>query len=153
MEPSLIDNYDPKEDIKPWNMDINTFCMLMHLSQFASSVLPLAGLILPLVMWLQFRKENRKIDENGKEIMNFMLTMLIAGIGFVFVFVLLFVGVLAGSSGNPFISISSGILFLLLAIGLAIGYLVVIILAAVNANKGEIGRYPMTIKFFKPDGE
>ena len=40
----LLDQ-ESKEDIRPWNMDTNSFCMLMHLSQFASSVFPLAGII------------------------------------------------------------------------------------------------------------
>ena len=35
---------------KPWGMELNAFCMLMHLSQLAGFLIPLAGFVLPVVM-------------------------------------------------------------------------------------------------------
>jgi len=81
----------------------------------------------PLVVWLVKRDQHPFVDEQGKEAVNFQITMLIAAIvsG---VLSLLIVG------------------FLLLAI---VGALMTIlpIIAAVRANEGGHFRYPLTIRF------
>ena len=50
-EYTLIDsevNEQPEDNSRPWNMELKTFCMLMHLSQFGSMLVPGAGLVLQL---------------------------------------------------------------------------------------------------------
>jgi len=57
---------------KFWGMDEKTFCMSMHLSQFAGCIVPLAGLILPVVMWATNKDQSPMIDQHGRNIFNFM---------------------------------------------------------------------------------
>jgi len=147
----LLDQ-ESKEDIRPWNMDTNSFCMLMHLSQFASSVFPLAGIIMPIVMWQQFKKDSSIIHENGKQIMNFMLTTFLVGI----VFTLGIVAVVmtrftnASTDQSQAVFSSMGIVTILLfAAGFSIAYVVFIILAAIKAYHGHVGKYPLTIRFIR----
>jgi len=103
--------------------DDRTYCVILHLSSF------LAGFIGPLILWAIKKDASPFVDFHGKQSMNFHLTLLIAGIvSFVLVFVL--VG-----------------FFMLLALGVA--YLVITILAAVAANRGEYYKFPLTIQFFK----
>jgi uncharacterized Tic20 family protein len=148
----LLDQESREEDIKPWNMDINSFCMLMHLSQFASSVFPLAGIIMPIVMWQQFKKDSSAIHENGKQIMNFMLTTFLVGIvftlGIVAVVMTLFTN--ATSDQSPAVFSAMGLITILIfAAGFGIAYVVFIILAAIKAYHGHVGKYPLTIRFIR----
>jgi uncharacterized Tic20 family protein len=148
----LLDQESREEDIKPWNMDINSFCMLMHLSQFASSVFPLAGIIMPIVMWQQFKKDSSAIHENGKQIMNFMLTTFLVGIvftlGIVAVVMTLFTN--AASDQSPALFSAMGLITILIfAAGFGIAYVVFIILAAIKAYHGHVGKYPLTIRFIR----
>jgi uncharacterized Tic20 family protein len=148
----LLDQESREEDIKPWNMDLNSFCMLMHLSQFASSVFPLAGIIMPIVMWQQFKKDSSIIHENGKQIMNFMLTTFLVGIvftlGIVAVVMTLFTN--ATSDQSPALFSAMGLITILIfAAGFGIAYVVFIILAAIKAYHGHVGKYPLTIRFIR----
>ena len=147
----LLDQ-ESKEDIRPWNMDTNSFCMLMHLSQFASSVFPLAGIIMPIVMWQQFKKDSSIIHENGKQIMNFMLTTFLVGIvftlGIVAVVMTLFTNASTDQSQAAF-SAMGIVTILLFAAGFSIAYVVFIILAAIKAYHGHVGKYPLTIRFIR----
>jgi hypothetical protein len=147
----LLDQ-ESKEDIRPWNMDTNSFCMLLHLSQFASSVFPLAGIIMPIVMWQQFKKDSSVIHENGKQIMNFMLTTFLVGIVFTLGIVAVVMTLYTNASTNQREAAFSAmgiVTILLFAAGFSIAYVVFIILAAIKAYNGQVGKYPLTIRFIR----
>jgi hypothetical protein len=55
-----------ESNLKPWGMELKTFCMLMHLSQLTNSVIPGLGIILPIVMWATNKESSSSIDEHGK---------------------------------------------------------------------------------------
>ena len=133
-------------------MDTNSFCMLMHLSQFASSVFPLAGIIMPIVMWQQFKKDSSVIHENGKQIMNFMLTTFLVGIVFTLGIVAVVKTLYTNASteqGEATFSAMGIVTILLFAAGFSIAYVVFIILAAIKAYNGQVGKYPLTIRFIR----
>lgn len=83
----------------------------------------------PLIVWLVKRQDNPFIDEQGKEAVNFQITMLLAAA----VSALLML-VLVG--------------FILIAI---VGVLMVVfpIIAAVKASEGEHYRYPISIRLIR----
>jgi hypothetical protein len=141
----LLDQDSRDDEIRPWNMDINSFCMLMHLSQFASSVFPLAGIIMPILMWQQFKKQSAIVDENGKQLVNFMLTSVVLSIVSAAVVASMAIAFFA----NTEFTLMWGILLLLLIFGLGIVYVVFIIRAAIQSYNGNIGTYPLTIKFIR----
>jgi uncharacterized Tic20 family protein len=133
-------------------MDTNSFCMLMHLSQFASSVFPLAGIIMPIVMWQQFKKDSSVIHENGKQIMNFMLTTFLVGIVFtlgIVAVVMTFYTNASTDQREAAFSAMGIVTILLFAAGFSIAYVVFIILAAIKAYNGQVGKYPLTIRFIR----
>ena len=114
---------------KPWGIELNTFCMLMHLSQLSSGLVPGLGLVLPILMWALNKDEFPEIDEHGKVICNWIISSAIYSIiSAILVFVVI------------------GI-FGLIAIVLC--GLVFAIIGAVKANGGEVFNYPFCIKFFK----
>jgi uncharacterized Tic20 family protein len=146
----LLDQDSREEDIRPWNMDINSFCMLMHLSQFASSVFPLAGIIMPILMWQQFKKQSTIVDENGKQLVNFMLTSVITGIVSAIVIAVIALGLFANTRAEQSgFTLLWAIVILFLVIGLGIAYVIFIIRAAIQSYNGNIGTYPLTIKFIR----
>jgi len=124
-----IERDSANQDYRPWDMDINSYCMLMHMSQFAGFVVPFAGLAMPIIMWSTQKEKSSVIDEHGKNILNFMISYIIYSIACA-ILCLLVIG---------FIGL----------IGLAIGSLVFVVIASIKANKGEVYEYPLTISFFK----
>ncbi|WP_159522411.1 DUF4870 domain-containing protein [Sunxiuqinia indica] len=112
------------------NRDERMWGMLCHIAAFAGLVIPVAGNIIgPLVVYLLKKEEFSFVEDQGKESLNFQITVTI----------LMFV------SGMLIIV---GIGFLLLAV-IGIGALVLTIIAAIKANEGEFYRYPWTIRFLK----
>jgi uncharacterized Tic20 family protein len=103
------------------------YALILHLTQFCSWLFPFLGLIVPLIMW-QSKKEDPYIDEQGKVVMNWVFSSIIyCLVSIVLCFIL--VG------------------FVMLAI-LFVCSIVFTIMGAMDANKGIIKNYPMSIKFF-----
>jgi uncharacterized Tic20 family protein len=125
------DKGDSEGQAHNWGM----FC---HLSALLGFIwLPLSGLVIlpfghllgPLAIWLIKRKDHPFIDEQGKESLNFQISMTIYGM-----------------LSSMLIFVIIGI-FLLIAI--AVLDVVLVIIAAVRASEGKAYRYPMTIRFIK----
>ena len=124
--PETLDN-DP--NFRPWNMEIHSFCMLMHLSQFAGMIIPMAGIVLPIIMWTTNKDKSQLIDQHGKNILNWMISFFIYII-ISSILILLIVGIFA-------------------LIALCVMWFVFIIMGAVKANNKEIYKYPLSIQFLK----
>lgn len=125
----LDDKPQNEENIRPWDMELNTFNMLMHLSQFAGYLVPFAGFVLPIIMWTTQKDKSPSIDAHGKNIINFMISFIIYAI---------ICGILS--------LIVIGIFGL---IALAICSIIFVVIGAVRANEGTVYEYPLTIKFLK----
>ncbi len=89
----------------------------------------LGFLVGPLIVWLVKRDDHPFINEQGKEAVNFQITMMGAAILCV-----------------PLIFIAIGIVLLPL---IGIFDLVMTIIAGIKASNGEHWRYPLTIRFVK----
>jgi uncharacterized Tic20 family protein len=110
--------------------DVRTWNVLCHATALAGFFVPWAGHILgPLIVWLAKRSDSPEIDENGKESLNFQISMLIYNV-IAGVLCLLLIG------------------FIILAI-LHILNLVLVIVASIQASEGKFYRYPMTIRLSK----
>ena len=107
----------PGRDARKWAM----FC---HISAFLGMWFPFGSLIGPLILWQVKRESDPFIDDQGKEALNFQITVAIASaICYVLMFVL--------------------IGFALLGLVL-IGAVVLVVIAGVKANDGVVYRYPFT---------
>jgi len=111
------------------NKDARTFGMLCHLLSFAGFIIPFGSIIGPLAIWLIKREEHPFVDDQGKEAVNFNISMLI----YFFVAAILTMIVI----GIPIL------------IGLAIFWLVITIVAAVQASSGTAYRYPLNLRLIK----
>lgn len=103
--------------------------MFLHLSQLASVVVPLAGIILPIVLWQTQKEKMPALDAHGKMVANWMISAVIYAVASV-VLMLVLVG------------------FLLILV-LAVLSIVFPIVGAIKANNGILWDYPLTIKFLK----
>ena len=108
----------------------SSLLVLTHLSQLLTYVIGFGGLVVPLVIWLSKKDTVDHMDEHGKSIVNFQITLLLLTL----------------------ISIPGIFLFglgILSLIFVAIVGFVLPIVNAVRANNGEPPSYFATIRFIK----
>jgi len=114
--------YVPDKEERTWGM-------LCHLVVFTGYIIPLASIFGPLIIWMIKRDEMPFVDDQGKESLNFQITIMLA-------------------------MIASGLLmfvlvgFVLIAVVVIFQFIVVII-ASIKANEGVYYRYPLSIRFIK----
>ncbi|WP_224490213.1 DUF4870 domain-containing protein [Robertkochia flava] len=102
---------------------------ITHLTQLLDYVTGFGGFIIPLVLWISNKDNVLGMDEHGRSILNFQLSM--------FIYCL--------------ISIPLILLFglgILLLIGIGIIAFVFPIINAIRASNGEEPYYPLSIRFF-----
>ncbi|MEQ1827648.1 MAG: DUF4870 domain-containing protein [Pirellula sp.] len=117
----MNDVVDPKKS-QQW-------AMFMHLSLLLNFIIPLGGVVAPIVMWQMKKDELPGVDQHGKNIVNFIISMFIYSIvSFILTFVV--IGVF--------------LFFLLL-----IAVIVLPIIAGIKANNGETWKYPLTLELIK----
>lgn len=110
--------------------EANTWAMLCHLTALTIYIgIPFGNIIVPLIIWLIKKDEFAFVDAQGKESLNFQISMTIYAI-------------VAGLSCLAVIG------FILLPV-IVVAHIVLIILATVKTNQGEAYIYPFTIKFIK----
>ena len=108
--------------------DVRTWCVLCHAAALLGLFFHFLGhLGGPLIVWLLKRGDSPEIDANGKESLNFQISMLIYdAVAFILCFVLIGVPIL---------------------IALWILNTVFVIIASVKTSEGKFYRYPFTIRF------
>jgi len=102
--------------------------MLAHLLSFVAAYIAL-GFVAPLVVLLVFGPRSAYVRAQAVESLNFNLSWLLYAI---------VAGIL--------VVIGIGLL-VLLALGIA--YVVLVIIASIRANNGQLYRYPLTIRFVR----
>jgi uncharacterized Tic20 family protein len=112
-----------------------TWSMVSHLSALAGCFLPwIAHLAGPLIVWLLKRNDHPLIDANGKEALNFQISLSIYSlVGST----LLFLSVI----GILLIPMFLGALYIINIIG--------VVVASIRASEGSEFRYPLTLRFLR----
>lgn len=107
----------------------HTWGMLCHAASFAGFVIPFGNVLGPLLVWLLKREGMPFVDDQGKEAVNFQITMTIVYvIGIILIIILV------------------GILVLIVA---AVVSIILTIIAMINASAGTAYRYPFAIRLIK----
>ncbi|NNE78127.1 MAG: DUF4870 domain-containing protein [Pricia sp.] len=146
---------------------------LIHASTFSKFFIPFGNFIIPLVLWTANKKEYEFVDHNGKQALNFQISLLLYSIILGIISIPFFIGFFPNIFDFDFIGFQSlshyndldirfdtddfqfGKWMLPLGIaGLAQGALFVVnivytILATIRTNEGQIFKYPITINFIK----
>jgi len=150
-----------------------TLSAVIHASTFSKFFFPFGNFIIPLVLWTANKKENDFIDYNGKQALNFQISMLLYSIVLGILSIPLFIGFfpdvfdfdlfgfnrLNHYNNFDFDFDSHDFRFgsWLLPFGIAgllhgalfIVNIVYTILATIKTNEGQTFEYPITIKFIK----
>ncbi len=117
-----MESYVPNKEERMW-------ATVVHLAAFCGFVVPLGNVLGPLIVWLIKRESSPFVDLQGKEALNFAISVTIyAAVSTLLILIL--------------------IGFVLL-VALGVFWLVAVIIAALRANEGRAYRYPLTIRFFK----
>jgi len=117
------------------NKDARMWAMFCHLGGLAGLIMPVVGnIVAPLIVWQIKKDEYPFVDEQGKEAVNFQISMSLYGI----------IGSVA-----CLITCIGAILVPFLVGAVYIIDLIFLLVAAVKANNGYHYRYPLTIRFIK----
>ena len=120
----------PQGLASPATKEENTWAMVAHISALAGLTgIPFANVVAPLIVWLVKKDTMPFVDDQGKESLNFQITVTIA----------LLICV-------PLLFVLIG--FLLMPI-IGLVALIFTIIAAVAANNGQAYRYPMCLRIIK----
>ncbi len=92
-------------------------------------MIPFGNILGPMVVWLIKREQIPAVDAHGKEAMNFQISFTIYAI-------------VAG------LTIFIGIGFLLVPV-VILADVILLVIATIKASKGELYRYPFTIRLIK----
>lgn len=107
------------------------WAVALHLSQFAGYVVPLAGFVVPIVIWQVTKDDYPEIEDHGRTVANWIISHLLY---IVMSALLTIVGI-----GIP----------LLIVVGI-LG-IVFPIIGAIRASQGICWPYPLTIEFLSPN--
>lgn len=119
-EPPLVGA--PSAEERQW-------AMFAHLSALAGLIIPFGSIIGPLVIWLIKKDTMAFVNDQGKEALNFNITVAIAAV-VCWVLCFIFIGIL-------------------LFAALVIVWLVFVIIGAIKANDGTTYRYPFALRLIK----
>ena len=115
---------------EPFSKEERTWALVCHLSALSGYVgIPFGHIIGPLVIWLIKKEEMPLVDDQGKEALNFHISVTIYGIVSALLIFVIIGWFLVGA--------------------LVIFSIVMTIVAAIKAYDGEYYRYPLTIRLIK----
>lgn len=105
------------------------WAMLTHFAAFAAFFIPFGNIIGPLVAWQLKKDFDPFVAHNGKEAVNFQITVSITA----------FIGIML-----IFVSVGAVLLPIL-----GLYWIIMTIIAGVKANNGVAYRYPIALRFIK----
>jgi uncharacterized Tic20 family protein len=107
-----------------------TWAMFCHLAGLAGYIMPFGGSIIgPLIFWLIKKEEYPLVDDQGKEAVNFQITMTILAV--------------------ICVVLSLKLTGCFLVVALILLNLIMITIASLKANTGQKYRYPFAIRLIK----
>ncbi len=144
----------------------------IHASTFSRFFVPFGNILLPLVFWLANRNDSAYVDYNGKQALNFQISLFLYSIVFGVISIPFFFGFFPdffehgfmnwgdwnrfnGVNVNlnwadfPFRRIWPLGLAGIIPVALFIVNVVYTILATLRTNEGQVFKYPITIPFIK----
>jgi uncharacterized Tic20 family protein len=105
------------------------WALFLHLSVLAGLVLPIAGVVVPILIWQLKKADLPELDVHGKNAVNWMISALIYAVACVIL---------------TFVLIGGPLLIVLGVLGVVFP-----VIAAIKANNGEVWQYPLTIQVLK----
>lgn len=146
------------------NKNLATFAHLSALSQYC---IPFGNYIFPILIWSSNKDKSEFIDFNGKQILNFQLSMflyslILAMIAVPILITSIFSTISSNSDFNEKMLTSNhfsienftgiaivAVVAILLFVSLKVAEFILVIYASLKTSNGEKFEYPLTISFIK----
>lgn len=142
------------------------FATFIHLSALSKYFIPFGNFIFPIVLWGTKKGTSEYIDHNGKQAINFQLSMLTYSLILLIIAVPAFIYGIFNSTdlteidngsfiikniaeGNMSNTIIMGIIAAVIYGLMRVAEFFIIIYESIKASKGESVQYPLTINFLK----
>lgn len=109
--------------------DERMWAMFSHIAAFAFFIFPFGNILGPLVIWLIKKDDSAFVNEQGKESLNFQISVTIYGLAALLLSIILI--------GIPIL------------IALFIMDFVLVVVAAVKSNDGIHYKYPLSIQLIR----
>lgn len=113
----------------PHQRQTNQWALILHLSMLAGYIVPMAGLIVPIAIYLIKRQDLPGLVAHGHVVFNWMISVIIYALIFGLLSIVLI--------GIPFL------------VALLVLTVVFPVIGAIKAADGEVWRYPLSFQFFK----
>lgn len=140
--------------------------VLLQLSALTQYIFPLGNFIFPTLIWSMKKSESKFIDENGKQAINFQLSLFLYSLVMGIIAVPIFLYTLFSDVSFEMVNdgewvinqLSTGRITGLVIIGVVAAFIVfllkiaeffLIIYAAVKNSNGEHYKFPLTINFIR----
>lgn len=117
----------PRRDYGELSNDERNIGILCHLGALAGYGFPFANVAVPLILWWIRKDDSEFIADNARESLNFQISICIYGI--------------------PCVLLMLVLIGFLMFFALVLFQIVCVVIAALAAHKGEVYRYPLTIRF------
>ncbi|WP_333601483.1 DUF4870 domain-containing protein [Flavobacterium sp.] len=139
----------------------------LHLSALTQYIIPFGNYIFPIIIWSSKKNESEFVDQNGKQVLNFQLSIFIYSIILCAIAIPIFLYAIFKNipfhfnfhqdeflihnlcHGNMSGLTILGIVTVLVFAFMKVMEFVLIIHAAVKSSNGENYKYPLSIPFFK----
>lgn len=125
---------DSESSARNWAMGCHLAALVLYVG------VPFGNILGPLVVWLLKKDEYALVDQQGKESLNFQISLMIYSLVAIIAIIICAVSIILVP-----LAVVLGILLVLLYLL----NLVVIIVAAIKTSNGELFTYPLTIKLIK----
>lgn len=139
----------------------------LHLSALTQYIIPFGNYIFPIVIWSSKKNESEFVDYNGKQVLNFQLSIFVYTVVLCLIAIPIFIYSIVKNVPEGDINIDRnfvidnlsmgnltgisilGIIAVLLFCFIKVIEFVLIIYGAVKTANGEFYKYPLSIPFFK----
>jgi uncharacterized Tic20 family protein len=130
--------------------DVKAWAMWSHLSALGGLVFPFGNILGPLIIWLVKREEIPEVEVNGKEAMNFQITMsgISIGLWIVSIFLSLFTVFLPKDAGAILAVLIGGVEMLGWLAIVAI-WITFVTQASIAAHNGQPYTYRFSLRLIK----
>ena len=139
----------------------------IHLSTFSQYIIPFGNYLFPIIIWTTKKDQSKFVDDNGKQALNFQLSILIYSLVFALIAIPIFLyTILKNLSFNDFVNHNDNVFenfdfadnIGILTVGaialfgfacMKVAEFFLVIYASIKAANGEEYNYPLTIPFLK----
>lgn len=142
-ETPTYDLFTPPKTVRNW-------ACVLYISGLSSFIFPLGNIIAPLILWLLKKEDHPYLNAQGKEVLNFQITLSLAGL-VIGLLLLVITGIALFTQSLPLFLplLPMTVLFAFIAATFGIINMIMMVVGAIKVSSGKTFRLPLTYSFIK----